>query len=1232
MSKPIVNDKIIYQNIYGRVNKHEGFLNQGVRKGDSPTFANIQLTGSATIEGNLYVEGNTTIVNSNVIEFEDNILLINRAETGSGVTLNQSGLEIERGIYENYRIIYSELDKTSRIGEISNLQAIATRQDAPLSHGIMTWNEIDKRLDATNTIQNDTTLSSTTNSTSSSSGSLVIKGGLGVSKDVFMDGRLYLKGSTGESSLWTDPLNTMNITSSNDINMSPTRNVKIPFDKALVFGNESQYINANGITNNLSIQAGGHINFSLSAGKRITIPNQIPITFSTENERVVADDSNNLIIASSQDVYINPGLNKKVMVPVDTPISFGNIYQKISSNLNNDLTISANNNINIIPGTNLNIKLPSDNGILFGNTGAQRIYANNLNQLFITSTSDLKLSSQTNITIPVDTPLTFGNNYEQYIKSDTYGNLLASAGQSVKILATKQSTSIEDGAFTVSGGVGISKNAHVGGDLFVNGNVTVAGTTSYLNTETLLVKDNLFVVNSESINGIDGGMLVKRSVMSATNGNTYASVFYKESNDELTFAYTASDSGTTLDITGYIPVRCDYLRITNSDDSTNFSNGSFSTLGGAYIKKNLRVDQDITASSLYINNDATFTNITSTNITTTSLGSLNMSSTNITCNSIKSTNIQSSAITTGTLNATSTVILNADVTNMTGSALILSEGITTANAQIINAKVTSLTSASLNSVDIITSSVYASFGECVSLTSANSNITSAIINNATIGSQYVTNGVFQNVSSVALTSPLCSLGNLFTTTSGNVGIKNKNPSQILEVTSILNTTSQDNGIRVSTEGLLNDDSYKYVNLNLKSTAQNVFRFGIDVLNGSSTGALNESISIPLASGYVGISTTSPSYTLDVNGSLGVSGTLTTNKRGGDAIVMTFNTDRPWSLKQKDSGTSASLVLQPHNPGQEYIIQDFSNNNVFVASSSSVTMPNTIVTNSLVTNQTVTNSLCSSITADSLLVSHNISVIGASNTLGSLFTTNGNVGIKTSNPTEVLDVYGNMHVGQQGTQSNYISFYGIHGDTYVGERSTGATQSELLVFKESTVRALAREIVFDTYNLTGHTTRTFDQVATNGTTRMTINSSGNVVVAQNMTIQGDIDVKGKLMGGVTSPSLIFSSVQGCSIIDYSSAKLLKISDEVLLSFAVSVTPSASSNLCTFQVEMPERTSNFTNRTDLLASCNGYTDDVAVIPLFNVLCVAQRDTNKGFIQFQSVSTGIHYFTVLCRYTSA
>mgnify|MGYP000253180934 CR=1 FL=1 len=73
MTKPVVNNKIIYQNINGLVARHDSWLNQSIKTYDSPTFVNITINGDSTIRGNLYVEGNTTILNTNVIEFEDNI-------------------------------------------------------------------------------------------------------------------------------------------------------------------------------------------------------------------------------------------------------------------------------------------------------------------------------------------------------------------------------------------------------------------------------------------------------------------------------------------------------------------------------------------------------------------------------------------------------------------------------------------------------------------------------------------------------------------------------------------------------------------------------------------------------------------------------------------------------------------------------------------------------------------------------------------------------------------------------------------------------------------------------------------------------------------------------------------------------------------------------------------------------------------------------------------------------
>ncbi len=118
--------------------------------------------------------------------------------------------------------------------------------------------------------------------------------------------------------------------------------------------------------------------------------------------------------------------------------------------------------------------------------------------------------------------------------------------------------------------------------------------------------------------------------------------------------------------------------------------------------------------------------------------------------------------------------------------------------------------------------------------------------------------------------------------------------------------------------------------------------------------------------------------------------------------------------------------------------------------------------------------------------------------------NGLVGINTTSPTEMLDVRGNFRVGGS-TQSNYIVFNGVTGDgtvtanrAYIGERLWGGNdRSELLIFKgddidpgfgPDRIRLLAPEIRFDTGIGVGGP---FESVATYGSTKMTIATSGNV---------------------------------------------------------------------------------------------------------------------------------------------
>ena len=62
------------------------------------------------VTGNFTVNGTTTSVDSVNLEVEDNTILLNKNETGAGVTAGSAGIEIERGTETNSSILWSEGD------------------------------------------------------------------------------------------------------------------------------------------------------------------------------------------------------------------------------------------------------------------------------------------------------------------------------------------------------------------------------------------------------------------------------------------------------------------------------------------------------------------------------------------------------------------------------------------------------------------------------------------------------------------------------------------------------------------------------------------------------------------------------------------------------------------------------------------------------------------------------------------------------------------------------------------------------------------------------------------------------------------------------------------------------------------------------------------------------------------------------------------------------------------
>lgn len=87
----------------------------------------ISIKGTTTIE-NLNVTGTTTTVNSTDLDIKDNIITLNKGQTGEGVSAGKAGIQIDRGDAAKYQIIFDEADDLFKVGMVGGtFETIATR-------------------------------------------------------------------------------------------------------------------------------------------------------------------------------------------------------------------------------------------------------------------------------------------------------------------------------------------------------------------------------------------------------------------------------------------------------------------------------------------------------------------------------------------------------------------------------------------------------------------------------------------------------------------------------------------------------------------------------------------------------------------------------------------------------------------------------------------------------------------------------------------------------------------------------------------------------------------------------------------------------------------------------------------------------------------------------------------------------------------------------------------------
>lgn len=80
------------------------------------------------IEGNFFVNGKTTEINSDILQIKNNIVTLNSKETSNKVSKGKAGLEFYRGSSPSYQIVYDENDQQLKAGLSNNLKAIASKE------------------------------------------------------------------------------------------------------------------------------------------------------------------------------------------------------------------------------------------------------------------------------------------------------------------------------------------------------------------------------------------------------------------------------------------------------------------------------------------------------------------------------------------------------------------------------------------------------------------------------------------------------------------------------------------------------------------------------------------------------------------------------------------------------------------------------------------------------------------------------------------------------------------------------------------------------------------------------------------------------------------------------------------------------------------------------------------------------------------------------------------------
>ena len=584
----------------------------------------------------------------------------------------------------------------------------------------------------------------------------------------------------------------------------------------------------------------------------------------------------------------------------------------------------------------------------------------------------------------------------------------------------------------------------------LNSNASITNSTivNLINTNMLstnITNTNLVNINSTLVN------LVNTNITS-TNQNVLNSTISNLINDSTTISNLNVQNITNDNLYSR------FLNINGTIPSINSSTGSIISFGGLSIDSsqdasNFTQGGAVTIAgglsigkNAYIGDNLQVLNtINSFSASFGSLYNINSNIQNATFQNIFTTNLDAV-----NLNNTNSNFVNLLVTNLTGVNNILT------NLTNTNILTTNITSSNLNVLKTTINTLSLTFGTLENVFINNQTCTNFLNNTSTITNLNSTNSTIQNLRITNnLVSPGTNTIGSIITTGGNVGIGTSSPNVLFNVignSAITNLTV--------TSGIMN-----FATIN-NSVLQNSTVNNLQITNNLISPGTNTIGSIITTGGNVGIGTNSPNSLFQV---VGISNLET--------LFTTF----------------ANTIFQTV---ANLLVTNVSSTNIL---SNNISTDNLNITNPLTTlNINVTN-----LTSNNIQLQTVLNAPFNTHTLGSIYTTGGNVGISTTSPGSSLHIAGVLPVSPIG---NGIHL-GIGTDGNAGIQLNSANFN-YIDFGLSGVDFRSRILQNNSNN-----SLTFFVA---GNAKLLLASSGNLGVGT--TTPGEIlDVRGNLRVGVSNQS-------------------------------------------------------------------------------------------------------------------